>query len=77
MSLPAAARSTSQRAALIEPTTAGQALRHEVERVWSRLEDLVTAGLYPEERGEALPTLEHLERNLIQAAADPAGNSGE
>ncbi|MEU6066136.1 MarR family transcriptional regulator [Streptomyces sp. NPDC047082] len=62
---------TDKRAALIEPTAASQALRQEVERVWSRLEDLVTADLSADERTGALHTLERLERNLVQAAADP------
>lgn len=62
---------TDRRAALIEPTAASQALRHEVERVWSRLEDLVAADLSADERTAALHTLERLEHNLVQAAADP------
>lgn len=68
---------TDKRAALIEPTAASHALRHEVERVWSRLEDLVAADLSADERADALLTLERLERNLIQAAADPAAHPGQ
>ncbi|MFI0787667.1 MarR family winged helix-turn-helix transcriptional regulator [Streptomyces lydicus] len=61
---------TDKRASLIEPTAASHALRREVEQVWSRLEDLSTAGLTDDERTAALATLERLEHNLVQAAAD-------
>ncbi|GAA3063155.1 hypothetical protein GCM10020254_03850 [Streptomyces goshikiensis] len=63
---------TDRRASLIEPTAASQALRHEVERVWSQLEEISTAGLSDDERAAALRTLESLEQNLVRAAADPA-----
>jgi MarR family transcriptional regulator, organic hydroperoxide resistance regulator len=63
---------TDKRATIIEPTAASHALRREVERVWSQLEDLVTAGLSTDERTAALHTLERLEHNLVQAAADAA-----
>jgi DNA-binding MarR family transcriptional regulator len=63
---------TDKRASLIEPTAASHALRREVERAWSQLEDLVTADLSPDERTAALLTLERLEHNLAQATADPA-----
>jgi DNA-binding MarR family transcriptional regulator len=66
---------TDKRASLIEPTTASHALRHEVERVWTQLEDLVTAGLTDDQRTATLHTLERLEQNLVQAAADPAGTA--
>ncbi|MEV6833902.1 MarR family winged helix-turn-helix transcriptional regulator [Streptomyces sp. NPDC051133] len=62
---------TDKRASLIEPTAASQALRGEVERVWSRLEDISTAGLSDQERTAALRTLERLEENLVQAATVP------
>ncbi|MCG6500042.1 MarR family winged helix-turn-helix transcriptional regulator [Kitasatospora sp. A2-31] len=62
---------TDKRASLIEPTAASHALRREVEQSWSQLEDLVTAGLSADERTAALSTLERLEQNLVQAAADP------
>ncbi|MER5917339.1 MarR family winged helix-turn-helix transcriptional regulator [Streptomyces sp. NPDC001982] len=68
---------TDKRAALIEPTAASHALRREVEQIWSELEDLVTAGLSPDERTAALLTLERLEQNLAQATADPAGAETE
>ncbi|MEC4572571.1 MarR family winged helix-turn-helix transcriptional regulator [Streptomyces virginiae] len=62
---------TDKRASLIEPTAASHALRREVEESWSRLEELVATGLTPDERTDALRTLERLEHNLVQAAADP------
>ncbi|MFE5620861.1 MarR family winged helix-turn-helix transcriptional regulator [Streptomyces virginiae] len=62
---------TDKRASLIEPTAASHALRREVEQSWSRLEELVATGLTPDERTEALHTLERLEHNLVQAATDP------
>jgi DNA-binding MarR family transcriptional regulator len=64
---------TDKRASLIEPTAASHALRREVERVWSQLEDISTAGMSADERIAALLTLERLEHNLVQAAADPTG----
>ncbi|MGW7578678.1 MarR family winged helix-turn-helix transcriptional regulator [Streptomyces sp. NPDC054765] len=67
---------TDKRASLIEPTAASHALRREVEQVWSHLEDLSTAGLSADERTAALHTLERLEQNLVQAAADPDGACG-
>ncbi|MER5971139.1 MarR family transcriptional regulator [Streptomyces sp. NPDC002055] len=60
-----------KRASLIEPTAASHALRREVEQSWGRLEDLVAADLSADERTAALHTLERLEHNLVQAAADP------
>ncbi|MET9120725.1 MarR family transcriptional regulator [Streptomyces sp. NPDC004528] len=62
---------TDKRASLIEPTAASHALRREVERVWSQLEDLSTTGLSDAERADALAALERLERNLVRAAAQP------
>ncbi len=63
---------TDGRVSLIESTAAGHALRREVERSWSRLEELVAADLSGDERVEALRTLERLECNLVRAA-DPMG----
>ncbi|WP_354638132.1 MarR family winged helix-turn-helix transcriptional regulator [Kitasatospora camelliae] len=63
---------TDRRASLIEPTAASHALRREVEQAWTRLEDLVAAGLSSDERTEALHTLERLEQNLVRATDDPA-----
>ncbi|MEV8098593.1 MarR family winged helix-turn-helix transcriptional regulator [Kitasatospora sp. NPDC085879] len=68
---------TDKRASLIEPTAASQALRHEVERIWTQLEEISTAGLSDDERTAALHTLEHLEQNLVRAAAEPAGTEAE
>ncbi|MGW0764265.1 MarR family winged helix-turn-helix transcriptional regulator [Streptomyces sp. NPDC002676] len=68
---------TDKRASLIEPTAASHALRREVEQVWAQLEDLVAADLSADEQAEALRTLERLEHNLAQAAADQAGASTE
>ncbi|MFB7930281.1 MarR family winged helix-turn-helix transcriptional regulator [Streptomyces sp. NPDC056039] len=59
---------TDKRASLIEPTAASHALRREVEQVWSRLEDISTAGLSDAECTDALATLERLEQNLVRAA---------
>ncbi|MFF7751448.1 MarR family winged helix-turn-helix transcriptional regulator [Streptomyces sp. NPDC007971] len=68
---------TDRRASLIEPTAASHALRREVERVWSQLEDISTAGLSGDECAAALRTLERLEQNLVQAAAGCAGAGPE
>ncbi|GAA1251000.1 MarR family winged helix-turn-helix transcriptional regulator [Kitasatospora nipponensis] len=65
---------TDRRASLIEPTAASHALRREVEESWSRLEELVTAGLSAGERTAALHTLERLEENLVQSAAEGEGS---
>ncbi len=62
---------TDKRVSIIEPTAASQALREEVERVWSRLEDISTAGLSDEERTDALRALERLEQNLVRASTPP------
>ena len=59
---------TDRRASIIEPTAASQALRAQVEEVWTRLEDLVTADMSADEQAAALHTLERLEHNLVQAA---------
>ncbi|MCP9211374.1 MarR family winged helix-turn-helix transcriptional regulator [Streptomyces cucumeris] len=63
---------TDKRASLIEPTTASHALRQEVERVWSQLEEISAAGLSDGERADALATLERLEQNLVRAATRAA-----
>ncbi|MER7465354.1 MarR family winged helix-turn-helix transcriptional regulator [Streptomyces sp. NPDC097981] len=68
---------SDKRASLIEPTAASHALRHEVEKSWSQLEDLVTDGLTADERTAALHTLERLEQNLVEAAAESAGADTE
>ncbi|MER5781756.1 MarR family winged helix-turn-helix transcriptional regulator [Streptomyces mobaraensis] len=58
-----------RRAVLVESTVAGRALRHEVERVWTELEEAATGGLTAEERTAALRALERLEENLARTAA--------
>ncbi|WP_042389585.1 MarR family winged helix-turn-helix transcriptional regulator [Streptacidiphilus melanogenes] len=62
---------TDGRASIIEPTAASQALRRQVEQVWSRLEALVTGDMSDDERAAALRTLERLEQNLVDEAATP------
>ncbi|GAA2795990.1 MarR family winged helix-turn-helix transcriptional regulator [Kitasatospora sp. CM 4170] len=66
---------TDKRASLVEPTAASLALRREVEQSWTRLEELVTAGMSADESTAALETLELLERNLVRAATDPAAGA--
>ncbi|MEW9516058.1 MarR family winged helix-turn-helix transcriptional regulator [Streptomyces tubercidicus] len=68
---------TDKRASLIEPTAASHALRREVEQSWSQLEDLVAADLSADERTAALHTLERLEHNLVQAAAESSCTDNE
>jgi DNA-binding MarR family transcriptional regulator len=69
---------SDRRVTIVEPTVASQALRREVERVWSRLEELTADGLDDDERRVALRVLERLESNLgrsdpVQDQPDPAG----
>lgn len=64
---------SDKRAALIETTPAGQALRTAVERVWAELEAHTTADLSPEEQETALRVLERLENNLTRITP-PSGN---
>ncbi|MFD7613689.1 MarR family winged helix-turn-helix transcriptional regulator [Streptomyces sp. NPDC059828] len=68
---------TDKRASLIEPTAASHALRREVERVWSQLEDISTTDLSDAERAGALATLERLEQNLVRAAAQATEPNAE
>jgi DNA-binding MarR family transcriptional regulator len=68
---------TDKRASLIEPTAASHALRREVEQRWAQLEGLVTGDMTAEECTAVLQTLERLEHNLVQAAADPTRVGGE
>lgn len=63
---------TDKRASLIEPTAASHALRRQVEQIWTQLEDISTTGMTDDERTAALRTLERLEQNLVQAAAQSA-----
>ncbi|MEU7429071.1 MarR family winged helix-turn-helix transcriptional regulator [Streptomyces sp. NPDC040750] len=57
---------SDKRAALIETTPAGQALRTAVERVWAELEAHTAADLSPEEQETALRVLERFENNLTR-----------
>ncbi|MGA5042242.1 MarR family winged helix-turn-helix transcriptional regulator [Streptomyces capoamus] len=66
---------TDKRAALIETTPAGHALRTAVERVWAELEAHTTADLSPEEQEIALRVLERFEKNLTRIPA-PSGDPG-
>ncbi|MFI5666378.1 MarR family winged helix-turn-helix transcriptional regulator [Streptomyces sp. NPDC051704] len=68
---------TDKRASLIEPTVASHALRREVERVWSQLEDISATGLSDGERADALAILERLEQNLVRAGAQPTEPDAE
>lgn len=61
---------SDRRVTIVEPTGASQALRREVERVWSRLEELTVDGLDADERRVALQVLERLEANLGRVAAE-------
>lgn len=64
-------RSTSdKRSVLVEPTAASQALRQQVEDLWSRLEDYVAGDLTDAERGETLAALERLETALAAHISD-------
>ncbi len=59
---------TDRRAALIEATPAGQALRGEVERIWAELERHTTGEFSPQDRDAVLELLARLEGSLIRAA---------
>lgn len=55
---------TDGRAALVEPTAASQALRHEVERMWRELEEATLGDLDEYQQAETLRVLGLLECNL-------------
>ncbi len=57
------------RAMRVEATASGRALRAEVERVWSELEEQTVAGLDADERRELARLLARLEGNLCRASA--------
>ncbi|WP_171168096.1 MarR family winged helix-turn-helix transcriptional regulator [Streptomyces sp. I05A-00742] len=59
---------TDKRAVIIEPTAASLALRRDVERIWSELEDAATGDLTADERDMALHILRRLEDNLARSA---------
>jgi MarR family transcriptional regulator, organic hydroperoxide resistance regulator len=55
---------TDRRVVIVEPTTASQALRREVEEIWQQLESITTRGFTDDQRAVTLRVLEQLERNL-------------
>ena len=64
-----------KRVYIIEPTVASQALRAQVEDVWSDLEAAVTRNLDQEQRAQLLTLLEQAEADLmpVTANAEPDG----
>nr|WP_189986305.1 MarR family winged helix-turn-helix transcriptional regulator [Streptomyces capoamus] len=58
---------TDKRAALIEVTPAGHALRTSVERLWAELEAHTLGDLGPEDQDTALRVLERFETNLTHS----------
>jgi MarR family transcriptional regulator, organic hydroperoxide resistance regulator len=56
---------TDGRAVLVEPTTASQALRHEVERMWRELEEGTLGDMDEDQQAETLRVLGLLECNLV------------
>ncbi|HEX3789096.1 MAG TPA: MarR family transcriptional regulator [Pseudonocardiaceae bacterium] len=58
---------TDRRATLIEPTVASQALRRQVEQVWSQLEQLTIAELTETEQTTVLNLLHRLEHTLADS----------
>ncbi|MFJ6675545.1 MarR family winged helix-turn-helix transcriptional regulator [Actinosynnema sp. NPDC091369] len=63
---------TDGRAVLVEPTTASQALRHEVERMWRELEEATVGELDEDQQAETLRALGLLECNLAARTHRPA-----
>jgi DNA-binding MarR family transcriptional regulator len=59
-----------RRATRVEPTAASLVLRHQVERIWSRLEHLAVNEMTAEEQRAALGTLQRLEENLLPPQSD-------
>jgi len=64
-----------KRVHIIEPTAASQALRAQVEEVWSDLEAAVTRNLDESQQAQLLKLLEQAEADLIPvtASAEPDG----
>jgi DNA-binding MarR family transcriptional regulator len=58
-----------RRATLVEATERGHALREQVERMWTHLEELTVGDMTPAEQQAALETLLRLECNVV--ATDP------
>ncbi|MEV7859038.1 MarR family transcriptional regulator [Streptomyces hirsutus] len=68
---------TDRRSVLVEPTAAGIALRDQAEAVWAELERTVTGDLTPDERDQALASLNRLEQSLSlhsATSAEPAAD---
>ncbi|MFD5662941.1 MarR family winged helix-turn-helix transcriptional regulator [Streptomyces hirsutus] len=63
---------TDRRSVLVEPTAAGIALRDQVEAVRAELERTVTGDLTPDERDQALASLDRLEQSLSPHSATSA-----
>ncbi|MFC6088470.1 MarR family winged helix-turn-helix transcriptional regulator [Saccharothrix lopnurensis] len=64
------------RATLVEPSTASQALRREVERVWRELEEATVDGMDERERAEAARVLGRLECNLVKRTGKAGPGAG-
>lgn len=61
---------TDRRAMIVESTTAGHALRSQVENIWQDLENLTTGTLDPARREQLLDLLTAVERTLIDAVEE-------
>jgi MarR family transcriptional regulator, organic hydroperoxide resistance regulator len=59
-----------KRAFLIEPTAASRALRNQVERIWTQLEQITVGSVNEHQRQTILRVLEGLEARLTRAAVD-------
>ena len=64
-----------RRATLVEVTAAGQALRTQVECMWTQLEELTVGDMSPAEQQVALDTLLRLERNVLET--EPGSRVGQ
>ncbi|MGW7425384.1 MarR family winged helix-turn-helix transcriptional regulator [Streptomyces sp. NPDC054813] len=60
---------TDKRVSIIEPTAAGNALRGEVEQVWTDLEARVAEGMTPARQAEAVEVLNRIEESLARATS--------
>lgn len=72
---------SDRRAVTVSLTATGIALRDDVQRMWTQLEQVTTTGMSDRQRGDLLRLLRRVERNLLAAVGghsqDPAGNSSE
>jgi len=59
---------TDGRATLVEPTTASNGLREQVERMWAELETWTTANMTSEQHNHLLAGLHQIETNLTDPA---------